>query len=98
MRAKSASTNSRVAVNMARHIIEELPDDPHMLGADLVARLRGRHVRQLRRQRFTGQRGPRPQQFGLLDAALGFLLADAQRFREHLGPGIGAELGPGSAR
>ena len=82
-----------LAIDTAGQSIEELLDDPHMLGPDRTTRLGRSHIRQCRGQRFTTQRGPRPQQPGLRYATLRFALRDPQRFRKHLGPGVRAQLG-----
>jgi hypothetical protein len=66
-------------------MVEELLDDPHMLRTDLTASLRGRCVRQLRRQRFTGHRLPRPKQLGLFDPLARVNLRDAKLRRQDIG-------------
>ena len=59
-------------IHPARQLVAEASDHRHLPGAQLAVALPGCRGRQQRCQRLAGQRAPRPQIGGLVDAAGGF--------------------------
>ncbi|MDT5003648.1 MAG: hypothetical protein QOJ24_824 [Mycobacterium sp.] len=79
-------------VDEARHLAHGLADDLDMLAVDLPEGLSGGGRRQQRWQRFPGQRSARTQQCSLGQSPVGLGRRDAPPNREHIFPGLGAQL------
>jgi hypothetical protein len=71
-----------VVVDEAGQLIEELPNDAHVLGADRTTYLGRRGVRQHRLKWLASHRRPPAQVLGLFDAPIRLLAGDAQQRRQ----------------